>query len=280
MTTETNQPRQLEKKKPFSKLFRWVSLPENQFKVATPQDTELEEQEAFDYSVPQPQQANIASPEFIHDNQSIEDDIRDTEFLQLNREQKPNSPFIHFMDGKGCIWNRPDMYNLNPAANLTDSATSTDTIPLSNHLLQQLVNFPQATNADGTMTGGATGGMTQAMTRNTTENMTINMTRNTTESNFDHAGGSGFSPPPQERVPMNADYTEYRDPAIIPVLQDLSLPPIHQTPQAAELTNALENTASQTRGSIFFSSITQQPPAGHMVSLPIPHNVTAQNAPH
>ena len=173
------------------------------------------------------------------------------------------------MDGNGPIWNRPDMYNLNPAANLTDSATSTDTIPLSNHLLQQLVNFPQATNADGRMTGGATEGMTQAMTRNTTENMTRNTTRNTTESNFDHAGGSGFSPPPQERVPMNADYTEYRDPAIIPVLQDLSQPSIHQPPQAAEMTNALENTASQTGGSIFFSSITQQPPAGHTVSLPI-----------
>ena len=73
------------------------------------------------------------------------------------------------MDGNGRIWNRPDMYNLNPAANLMDSATSTDTIPLSNHLLQQLVNFPQATNADWTMAGGVTGGMTQAMTRNTTE---------------------------------------------------------------------------------------------------------------
>ena len=36
LTTETNLPRQQEKKKPFSKLFRWVSLPENQFKVTTP----------------------------------------------------------------------------------------------------------------------------------------------------------------------------------------------------------------------------------------------------
>ena len=55
LTTETNPPCQPEKKKPFSKLFCWVSLPENQFKVATPCDTELEEQEEFDYSVPQPQ---------------------------------------------------------------------------------------------------------------------------------------------------------------------------------------------------------------------------------
>ena len=120
------------------------------------------------------------------------------------------------------------------------------------------------------------------MTEATTGNITEGILGNTTESDFAHTGGSGFSPPPQERVPVNAqytDYTEYRVPANVPVLQDLSLPLIHQTPQATEMTSAFENTASQTGGLIFFSSITQQPPAGHTVSLPIPHNVTAQHAP-
>ena len=93
--TETNLPRPSEKRKPFSKLFGWVSSPDSQFKIATPRD--------------------IPSPEFI--NQTYEVDARDTEYLQLNGEEKPNSPFIHFMDNNRVIWNRSDIYNMDPAAN-------------------------------------------------------------------------------------------------------------------------------------------------------------------
>ena len=36
--TETNLPRQSEKRKPLSKLFGWVSSPESQYKITTPRD--------------------------------------------------------------------------------------------------------------------------------------------------------------------------------------------------------------------------------------------------
>ena len=94
---ESNIPYQHEKKGPLSKLFGFISLPEDQFKPSTPRNNEVAEQEQTDFSVPNPQQTNIASPEFIH-NQSYEDDVREN--VQLNtynkthREEKPNTQFI------------------------------------------------------------------------------------------------------------------------------------------------------------------------------------------
>ena len=72
--TRADLPRQSEKRKPLSRLFRWVSLPESQFKAVTPRDTETTEQEAIDYSVPPPRRRSIPSPEFI--DQTFEVDPR------------------------------------------------------------------------------------------------------------------------------------------------------------------------------------------------------------
>ena len=114
MPAESNIPRQPEKKGPLSKLFGWVSLPEDQFKFSTPRNNEVAEQEQTNFSVPNPQRTNIASPEFIHD-QSYKDDVREN--VQLNtynkthREEKPNAPFIwnhSDMDDNGIIWNYSD----------------------------------------------------------------------------------------------------------------------------------------------------------------------------
>ena len=127
--TETNLPRPSEKRKPLSKLFGWVSSPDSQYKIATPRD--------------------IPSLEFI--NQTYEVDARDTEYLKLNREEKPSSPFIHFMDGNGIIWNKSDFDNMDPAAQLTETTNITDTIPLTNHLRQQLITFHQTTNTKDTI---------------------------------------------------------------------------------------------------------------------------------
>ena len=240
LQTETILPRQSEKRKPLSKLFGWVSSPDSQFKIATPRD--------------------IPSPEFI--NQTYEVDARDTEYLQLNREEKPNSPFIHFMDDNGVIWNRSDMYNMDPAANSTEMTNLTDTIPLTTHLRQQLVNFPQTTNANGTMTDGAIGGIGFK-------------NRNVIENNMSHAGGSGFSPPLQERVLMN-DHTEYRVPANVPVLHDLNVPAMYQTPQTAEMSSIVGDSMSQT-GNPFFSPVPQMQLVGH--SLPVLPNTMAQQVP-
>ena len=110
---ESNTPNQPEKKGPLSKLFAFISLPEDQFKFSTPRNNlnEVAEQGQTDFSVPNPQRTNIASPEFIHD-QSYEDDVREN--VQLNtynkthREEKPNAPFIwnhSDMDDNGIIWN-------------------------------------------------------------------------------------------------------------------------------------------------------------------------------
>ena len=75
---ESNTPIQPEKKGPLSKLLAFISLPEDQFKFRTPKNNhnEDEEQEQTDFSVPNPQCTNIASPEFIHDT-SFEEDIRE-----------------------------------------------------------------------------------------------------------------------------------------------------------------------------------------------------------
>ena len=94
---ESNIPRQQEKKGLLSKLFGSISLPEDQFKFSTPRNNEVAEKEQTNFSVPNPQRTNIASPEFIHD-QSYEDDVREN--VQLNtyntthREGKPDTPFI------------------------------------------------------------------------------------------------------------------------------------------------------------------------------------------
>ena len=227
--TRADLPRQSEKRKPLSRLFRWVSLPESQFKAVTPRDTEITEQEAIDYSVPPPHRRNIPSPEFI--NQTFEVDARDTKYLQLNREEKPTSPFIHFMDGNGVIWNKSDMYSMNPTANSTEITNLTDTVPLTDHLRQQLVNFPQTSNANGTVNDGAIGGMGEITNRNVIEN------------NMSHAGGLGLSSPLQESMLMN-DQTEYRVPVNVPVLHDLSVPNMYHTPQAVEMSSMVENSTS------------------------------------
>ena len=54
---ESNIPRQQEKKGPLSKLFGFISLPEDQFKFSTPRNNpnEVAEQEQTDFSVPNPQ---------------------------------------------------------------------------------------------------------------------------------------------------------------------------------------------------------------------------------
>ena len=107
--TETHIPRSPEKRKPLSKLFGWVSSPDSQYKIATPRD--------------------IPSPEFI--TQSYEVDTRDTEFLKLNQEQKPGTPFTHFMDNKGVMWDQANISSVNPNEN---SANLIDTIPLTDNL--------------------------------------------------------------------------------------------------------------------------------------------------
>ena len=111
------------------------------------------------------------------------------------------------MDDNGVIWNNSDLYNMNPAANLTNTANLSDTIPLTDQLRQQLVNFPQATGADGNKTGGAAGGIAVAAAGNATEDTF----RDTTKGVFSHTGGSGFLPVPHGRVPMNTQYTDYTE---------------------------------------------------------------------
>ena len=115
---ESNTPIQPEKKGPLSKLFAFISLPEDQFKFSTPRNNEVAEQEQTDFTVPNPQRTNIASSEFIHD-QSYEEDVRDN--LQLNTytkthmEGKPHVPFIwnhSDMDDNGIIWNYSDLENM------------------------------------------------------------------------------------------------------------------------------------------------------------------------
>ena len=66
---ESNTPIQPEKKGPLSKLFAFISLPEDQFKFSTPRNNlnEVAEQEQTDFTVPNPQRTNIGSSEFIHD---------------------------------------------------------------------------------------------------------------------------------------------------------------------------------------------------------------------
>ena len=234
--TRADLPRQSEKRKPLSRLFRWVSLLESQFKAVTPRDTEITEQEAIDYSVPPPRRRSIPSPEFI--NQTFEVDPRDTKYLQLNREEKPTTPFIHFMDDNGVIWNQSDLYNMDPTANSTETTNLTDTVPLADHSHQQLVNFSQNSNANGTVNDGAIGGMGEITNRNVVEN------------NMSHTGGLGLSSPLQESMLMN-DQTEYRVPVNIPVLHDLSVPNMHHTPQAVEMSSMVGNSTSQTGNSVF-----------------------------
>ena len=130
------------------------------------------------------------------------------------------------------------MSSINPTANSTEMTNLTDTVPLTNHLRQQLENFPQTTNANGTMNDGIIRGMGETTNRNVTVN------------NMSHAGGSGFSPPLQERELMT-DHTKYRMPANVPVLHDLSLPAMYQTPQTAGMSSVVGNTTSQTGNSIF-----------------------------
>ena len=103
--------------------------------------------------------------------------------------------------------------------------------------------------------------------------MKINATGYTTEGIFSQTG-SGFSPVPHEGVPVNTQYTEYtqyRVPVSLPVLQNVSLPVsqnvvVHQPPQ----------TEGMIRGSVF-SPIPQT--AGHSVSLPVIHNAIGQHVP-
>ena len=99
--------------------------------------------------------------------------------------------------------------------------------------------------------------------------------RNVTVNNMSHAGGSGFSPPLQERELMT-DHTEYRMPTNIPVLHDLSLPAMYQTPQTAGMSSVVGNTTSQTGNSIF-SPVPQMQLVGH--SLPVLQNTMAQQIP-
>ena len=91
---ESKTPIQPQKKGPLSKLFAFISLPEDQFKFRTPRLNEVAEQEQTDFSVPNPQHTNIASPEFIHD-QSYEEDVREN--LQFNTYNKTH------MEGKPHI---------------------------------------------------------------------------------------------------------------------------------------------------------------------------------
>ena len=52
---ESNTPIQPEKKGPLSKLFAFISLPEDQFKFSTPRNNKVAEQEQTDFTVPNPQ---------------------------------------------------------------------------------------------------------------------------------------------------------------------------------------------------------------------------------
>ena len=159
------------------------------------------------------------------------------------------------MDGNGVIWNKSDLYNMDPAAQSTETTNLTDTIPLTNHLRQQLITFPQTTNANDTMANGATGG--------------IGFTNmNVIENNMSPAGGAGFSPP------LMNDHTEYRAPTHVPVLHDV--PAMYQTPQTTEISSVVGDTMSQT-GNPFFSPIPSIQQAGH--SLPILPNTMAQQIP-
>ena len=74
------------------------------------------------------------------------------------------------------------------------------------------------------------------------------------------------------------DHTEYRVPANVPVLHDLSLPAMYQTPQAAEMSSVVGNSTSQTGNSIF-SPVPQMQPVGHTVSLPVLQNTMTQHVP-
>ena len=111
------------------------------------------------------------------------------------------------MDDNGVIWNNSDLYNMNPAANVTNTTNLTDTIPLTGQLRQQLINFPQTTDADGNTTGGAVGGILVSTAENTTETTY----GDTTKGVFSLIEGSGFSPVPHEREPVNLQHTDYTE---------------------------------------------------------------------
>ena len=168
--TETHTHRSPEKRKPLSipKLFGWVPSPDSQYKITTPRD--------------------IPSPEFI--NQTYDLDKRDLESLKLNQEEKIRSPFTHFMDNNGVILNQANMSSVNPNE---DSANLTDTIPLTDNLRQQILNYPPPP---------------------TTNEIPM--------------GATGFSPPLQEQD-LITDQTQYRMPANVPIIEDLgpdlTLPP-------------------------------------------------------
>ena len=166
--TETRTHRSREKRKPFSipKLFGWVPSPDSQYKITTPRD--------------------IPSPEFI--NQTYDLDKRDLESLKLNQEQKPRSPFTHFMDNNGVMWDQANMSSVNPNDNSTNLA---DTIPLTDNLRQQILNYPPPPN---------------------TNEVPIN--------NRAPEGETGFSPPLQEQD-MITDQTQYRMPANVPIIEDM-----------------------------------------------------------
>ena len=113
------------------------------------------------------------------------------------------------MDGNGIIWNNmnpADLDNMNYAAQLPENLT--DTIPLPDHLRQQLIQFPQTTNENNTITDGAVGGI-------------MSPARNVV-----------FSPP------FIDDNTEYKAPPHIPARHDV-------TPQPTEISSAFGNTMSQ-----------------------------------
>lgn len=167
---ESNTPIQPEKKGPLSKLFAFLSLPEDQFKFSTPRNNEVAEQEQMDFTVPNPQPANIASSEFIHD-QSYDEDVRDN--LQLNTyikthmEGKPNVPVIwnhSDMDDYGIIWNYSDLENMtSPVVSDTAEVTVpyTQTLdPIQNQVTQPVSQIGGAIPQTGgaiPQTGGAVG---------------------------------------------------------------------------------------------------------------------------
>ena len=101
------------------------------------------EQEQTDFSVPNPQRTNIASPEFIH-NQSYEEDV--TENLQFNTynkthmEGKPHIPTTIWnysdMDNNGIIWNYSD--NMDNMTSPIFSDTAEVTVPYTDPILHQV----------------------------------------------------------------------------------------------------------------------------------------------
>ena len=82
-----------------------MSSPNSQYKIATPRD--------------------IPSPEFI--NQTYDLDKRDLDSIKLNQEEKPRSPFTHFMDNNGVMWNQANMSSVNPNENDSKDAMRKET---------------------------------------------------------------------------------------------------------------------------------------------------------